>query len=535
MTKQKHLFLVDGSAYIFRAYHALPALTRASDGLPIGAVAGFCNMIWKMLCDTRAKDDGATHFAVVFDHSSKTFRKEIYPQYKANRKQPPEDLIVQFSLIREATKAFNLPVLEMEGYEADDIIATIADQAQKQGAKVTIISSDKDLLQLVNEDIILFDGVKNKKITSKEVKEKWGVLPEQMIDMQILVGDSSDNIPGAKGIGPKTAAQLLQQFTTVDNLFANLQEITQPKRREALEQAAENINITRALVTLRKDVPMSQQLEDFTLWPIEGEKLLAFLKAMELYSLTAKVANYCKIASNLIKPDPSLIVEKQLSEAQQPLRPSLKQKEEECKGLPKFDIIKNLQEKSTIINNNEDFKICIDKAKNCGYIAFSLERDENAIKALAFFIQENAFYLPIKKEDGSDLLNKAEVFPIIKALFETDKIKKISYDIKENLRAILENFAENKKIELKAFEDVKLLSYSLGEGPKTFDTLLEEAGYVQIPTIKEFATKQALPKKIEEWPVIEAAKYATQKAILYFYLTENLKKNCNKPKSNYNL
>ena len=214
MKKGDHLFLVDGSGYIFRAYHALPPLTRKSDGLPVGAVSGFCNMLWKLMRDARNTDVGITptHFAVIFDYSSKTFRNTLYREYKANRSAPPEDLIPQFGLIRQATRAFNLPCIEMEGFEADDLIATYARLACEVGGDTTIVSSDKDLMQLVGPTVAMYDPVKDKRLGVPEVIEKWGVPPEKMVDLQALTGDSVDNVPGVPGIGPKTAAQLLEQF-----------------------------------------------------------------------------------------------------------------------------------------------------------------------------------------------------------------------------------------------------------------------------------------------------------------------------------
>src|SRR5690606_35221746 len=214
MKNGDHLFLVDGSGYIFRAYHALPPLTRKSDGLPVGAVAGFCNMLWKLPVDSRATSVrvAPTHFAVIFDYSSKTFRNEIYPEYKANRTAPPEDLVPQFGLIREATRAFNLPCIEQQGYEADDIIATYARQAEQAGADVTIVSSDKDLMQLVTDGGWLHDGMEERLIGRVGAIEKWGVPPKQLIDRQALTGDSIDNDPGVPDIGPKAGVQLLQEY-----------------------------------------------------------------------------------------------------------------------------------------------------------------------------------------------------------------------------------------------------------------------------------------------------------------------------------
>ncbi|HBQ33735.1 MAG TPA: DNA polymerase I, partial [Ochrobactrum anthropi] len=257
MKKGDHLFLVDGSGYIFRAYHALPPLTRKTDGLPVGAVSGFCNMLWKLLKDARNTDVGVvpTHFAVIFDYSSKTFRNEIYPEYKANRTAPPEDLIPQFGLIRQATRAFNLPCIEKEGFEADDLIATYARIAEQAGGDVTIVSSDKDLMQLVTPSVSMYDSMKDKQISIPEVIEKWGVPPEKMIDLQSLTGDSTDNVPGIPGIGPKTAAQLLEEFGDLDTLLARASEIKQNKRRENILAFADQTKISRELVTLKTDVP----------------------------------------------------------------------------------------------------------------------------------------------------------------------------------------------------------------------------------------------------------------------------------------
>ncbi|WP_274626603.1 DNA polymerase I [Arvimicrobium flavum] len=292
MKKGDHLFLVDGSGYIFRAYHALPPLTRKSDGLPVGAVSGFCNMLWKLLRDARNTDVGITptHFAVIFDYSSKTFRNELYAEYKANRSAPPDDLIPQFGLIREATRAFNLPCIEMEGFEADDLIATYARLACEVGGDTTIVSSDKDLMQIVGPTVTMYDPVKDKRLGVADVIEKWGVPPEKMIDMQALVGDSVDNVPGVPGIGPKTAAQLLEQFGDLDTLLERAAEIKQDKRRQSIIDNAEKARISRELVTLKNDVPVPEGLMDLALQPPDGPRLIGFLKTMEFTSLTRRVA-----------------------------------------------------------------------------------------------------------------------------------------------------------------------------------------------------------------------------------------------------
>ena len=292
MKQGDHLFLVDGSGYIFRAYHALPPLTRKSDGTPVGAVSGFCNMLWKLVKEARDTSVGVTptHFAVIFDYSSKTFRNDLYGEYKANRSAPPEDLIPQFGLIRQATIAFDLPCIEMQGFEADDLIATYTNQALAAGADVTIISSDKDLMQLVGPRVTLYDTMKDKRLGIPDVIEKWGVPPEKMIDLQSLTGDSVDNVPGVPGIGPKTAASLLEEYGDVETLIARAGEIKQDKRRESIIANVDNIRLSRLLVTLKQDVPLDVQLDALSMEPPNGPKLVSFLKAMEFTSLTRRVA-----------------------------------------------------------------------------------------------------------------------------------------------------------------------------------------------------------------------------------------------------
>ncbi|SIQ76355.1 DNA polymerase I [Rhizobium sp. RU20A] len=299
-----HLFLVDGSGFIFRAFHAIPALNRKSDGLPVNAVSGFCNMLWKLLTDARDTSVGVTptHFAVIFDFSSKTFRNALYDQYKAHRPEPPADLIPQFGLIRHATRAFNLPCIEKEGFEADDLIATYARMAEATGADVTIISSDKDLMQLVTPRVSMYDSMKDKQIGIPEVIEKWGVPPEKMIDLQAMVGDSVDNVPGIPGIGPKTAAQLLEEFGDLDTLLSRAGEIKQQKRRETIIANADLARLSRDLVRLKIDTPIDVPLEELRLEPQDGPKLVAFLKAMEFNTLTRRVAAATETDAEAVEP-----------------------------------------------------------------------------------------------------------------------------------------------------------------------------------------------------------------------------------------
>ena len=301
--KTDHFYLVDGSGYIFRAYYALPPLSRKSDGLPTGAVSGFSNMLFKLLEESRSDDseNKPTHFAVIFDSARKNFRNEIYKDYKANRSEAPDDLVPQFEYIRKAVKAFNLPSIEQLNYEADDLIATYAKQIINVGAKVTIISSDKDLMQLVSNKIRLFDPMKSKVIGEKEVIEKFGVKPEQVIDVQSLAGDSSDNIPGVPGIGIKTAAELIKKYKTLDNLLKRAEEIPQKKRKETLIENKDLALLSKKLVTLKNNVPIENKIENFDIRDIEKDKLYDFLREMEFNRLLSQAIDFYG------EPDLSLI------------------------------------------------------------------------------------------------------------------------------------------------------------------------------------------------------------------------------------
>ena len=303
--KGHHLHLIDGSAYIFRAYHALPPLTRKSDGLPVGAVAGFCNILFRYL-EGNKSGDAPTHVAVIFDHSSKTFRNDIYPAYKANRPELPEDLRPQFPLTRDATRAFNIACIETEGFEADDIIATLSCRARNAGGNVTIISSDKDLMQLVGDGVEMFDPMKQKRIGPDEVFEKFGVAPNRVVDVQSLAGDSVDNVPGAPGIGIKTAALLIQEFGDLETLLARAGEIPQPKRREALIDNADLIRISKRLVSLDCEMPIDFTLESLEVTQPDADTLLGFLNLMEFRTLTQRVATSLKVAVPL-KEEPKIV------------------------------------------------------------------------------------------------------------------------------------------------------------------------------------------------------------------------------------
>jgi DNA polymerase-1 len=285
----KRLYLIDGSGYIYRAYHALPPLTRKSDGLPIGAVAGFCNMLWKLLIDMKAAPDAPTHLAVVFDHSEKTFRTQLYPQYKAHRPPAPEDLALQFPLVREAVRAFGVPSLELAGYEADDLIAAYACAVRDQGGEVVIVSSDKDLMQLVGDGVSMFDPMKTVRIGPGEVFEKFGVPPDKVVDVQALCGDSVDNVPGAPGIGIKTASALITEYGDLDTLLARAGEIKQDKRRQTLIDYADQIRLSRELVRLDRHTPLPEPIDELEVDEPDPETLAAFLEAMEFRTLARRV------------------------------------------------------------------------------------------------------------------------------------------------------------------------------------------------------------------------------------------------------
>jgi DNA polymerase-1 len=302
LAKGDHVFLVDGSSYIFRAYHALPPLNRKSDGLQVNAVLGFCNMLWKLLRDM-PPDNRPTHLAIVFDKSEITFRNKLYPDYKAHRPPAPDDLIPQFALIREAVRAFDLPCLEQGGFEADDLIATYSREAGERGATATIVSSDKDLMQLVTDKVTMFDTMKDRRIGIAEVIEKFGVPPEKVVEVQALAGDSTDNVPGVPGIGIKTAAQLIVEYGDLETLLKRAGEIKQPKRREALIENAEKARISRQLVLLDDKVALDVPLDDLAVHEPDARKLIAFLKAMEFSTLTRRVGEYAQIDPSDVEAD----------------------------------------------------------------------------------------------------------------------------------------------------------------------------------------------------------------------------------------
>ena len=383
--KGHHLHLIDGSGFIFRAYHALPPLTRKSDGLPVGAVSGFCNMLFKIIEDQKGSN-APTHLVVVFDAKGKTFRSDIYPEYKMNRPPAPEDLIPQFPLTRDATRAFGLACIEQEGFEADDIMATLAVQAREAGGQVTIVSSDKDLMQLVGNGVEMYDAMKNKRIGPEQVEEKFGVAPNRVIDVQSLAGDSVDNVPGAPGIGVKTAALLINEYGDLDSLLERASEIKQPKRRETLIENADQIRTSRDLVTLKTDMEMDCDFDDFQVQAPDPEVVLKFLAEMEFRTMSARIANKLGVSAPEISSD-RINNEDQITEAES---------------------ISINTEKYELIDNVNDLNRWVTKIYQRGYVAVDTETtglNDMIVDLVGICLSVEigeACYIPVGHTNGED-------------------------------------------------------------------------------------------------------------------------------------
>ena len=448
--KTDHFYLIDGSGYIFRAYYALPPLTRKSDGLPTGAVSGFCSMLFKLLEDSKSNENlqKPTHFAVIFDSARKTFRNEIYSDYKANRSEAPDDLVPQFEYIRKSVLAFNLPSVELVNYEADDLIATYVDQILKKGAKVTIVSSDKDLMQLYRKDVRIFDPMKNKFISNEDVKNKFGVDPDKVIDVQALAGDSSDNVPGVPGIGVKTAAELINKYGDLETLLKSADEIKQNKRRETLRNNKDKALISKKLVTLKHDAPIEMKLNDFELKRIDKDKLYKFLREMEFNRLLSSAIS--------------------------------------AYGEPDFDGEKKdvqIKEKKVEIDKKNYFLITdqskidnwIKEAEEIGEVAVDTETnslDPHQADLVGVSLSSKigkACYIPIG-HNSKKCIDKDIVLKKLKPLLEDPSIKKIGQNIKFDFIVFFKH-----GIKVSAMEDTMLMSYVLdaGKNRHNMDTLSE--------------------------------------------------------------
>jgi DNA polymerase I len=520
--KGDHLFLVDGSSYIFRAYHALPPLNRKSDGLMVNAVLGFCNMLWKLLRDM-PQGERPTHLAIVFDKSEITFRNKIYPDYKAHRPPAPDDLIPQFALIRSAVHAFDLPCLEQAGFEADDLIATYVRQARERGATATIVSSDKDLMQLVTDQVTMFDTMKDRRIGIPEVIEKFGVPPEKVVEVQALAGDSTDNVPGVPGIGIKTAAQLIVEYGDLEQLLFRAGEIKQPKRREALLENAEKARISRQLVLLDDKVDLEVPLDDLAVHDPDARKLIAFLKAMEFSTLTRRVAEYAHIdpadigADAEMKSGPSgdaapasgatpaasngaaTAKERPRANAAGPNRaaPDKSDKAGSLKGTPvalataRAEAARDARidrAKYQTIESLDQLKAFIARVHDVGHFAIEAKADtidpmQADVSGIALALAPNdACYIPLAhKQPGSGAglfdtglapgqLNEADALAALKPLLESAGILKIGFNIK--FTAVM---LAQAGITLRNYDDVQLMSYALdaGRGSHGLDSLAE--------------------------------------------------------------
>lgn len=520
--KGDHVFLVDGSGYIFRAYHALPPLTRKSDGLPVGAVSGFCNMLYKLLRDTKDEFE-PTHFAVIFDYSGKSFRNEIYADYKAHRPPAPEDLVPQFGLIRDAVRAFDVPCIEKEGYEADDLIATYAVEAAKNGARVTIVSSDKDLMQLVNGNIDMLDTMKLKAIGPDEVAEKFGVGPDKVVDVQSLAGDSVDNVPGVPGIGIKTAALLINEYGDLDTLLERADEIKQKKRRENLIEFADQARISRDLVRLKQDVPVDTPLSDMEITTPEPKKVIGFLKDMEFTTLTKRVAaefdmNPDDVSAAGDHPPEALVVPEAGADTS-------KNKSGKPGAVPKSveaPLDPDAYETVTDIKRLEEW---IAEAKDQGFLAVDTETDSlDAMAARLVGVSlatapGKACYIPLQHGNGDGLDfeggDRPEQIPLkdaaalLKPLLEDPSVLKIGQNLKYDMLLL-----KRHGIDVRPIDDTMLMSYALdgglhGHGMDELSRL--HLGHETIP-FKEVAGSGKSQITFDQVPVAKATRYAAEDA-----------------------
>ena len=452
--KGHHLHLIDGSGFIFRAYHALPPLTRKSDGLPVGAVSGFCNMLFKIIEDQKGSN-APTHLVVVFDAKGKTFRSDIYPEYKMNRPPAPEDLVPQFPLTRDATRAFGLACIEQEGFEADDIIATLAIKARDAGGHVTIVSSDKDMMQLVGNGVEMFDAMKNKRIGTEQVEEKFGVGPNRVIDVQSLAGDSVDNVPGAPGIGVKTAALLINEYGDLDSLLERASEIKQPKRRETLIENADQIRTSRELVTLKTDMEMDCLLDDFEVQAPDPEVVLKFLSEMEFRTMSARIANKLGVNAPEI-----ILVDKNINKNQ----------------IIDVEYIPITSDKYELINDINGLNRWIEKIYQRGYVAVDTETtglNDMIVDLVGICLSVEvgeACYIPLGHTNGEDDLfggaslcegqiKLEEALTILRPALEDSSILKIGQNIKYDTKI----FARY-DVSLAPVDDTMLLSYAINGG-----------------------------------------------------------------------
>jgi DNA polymerase-1 len=506
--KTDHFYLIDGSGYIFRAYYALPPLSRKSDGLPTGAVSGFCSMLFKLLEDSRLDNSihKPTHFAVIFDSARRNFRNDIYSEYKANRSETPEDLAPQFEYIRKSVEAFNLPSIELSNYEADDLIATYTKQIIKVGAKVTVISSDKDLMQLVSDKVRLYDPMKSKVLGEKEVVEKFGVKPDQVIDVQSLAGDSSDNIPGVPGIGIKTASELINKYKTLDVLLKKTDEIPQNKRRETLLANKDKALLSRQLVTLKDDVPVKDKLSSFLLKKVQKEKLYDFLRKMEFNKLLSRAISFYgetgkkKYEINTTNTQSSKINTKAYESIINE------------KILDKW--LKILNEQSVIAVDTETSSLNPLEADLVG-VSFS-------------YAPSKACYIPLAHKNIKSLKKKL-VLEKIKPILEDQGIKKVGQNIKFDFTVLKQN-----GIEINPIEDTMLISYTLDAGNNRHNLDILSEIHLEHKTIsyKELVGTGKNKLNFSDIELDKATEYAAEDADITLRLYNHLKSKLNEERLN---
>ena len=514
--KNSHVVLVDGSGYIFRAYHALPPLTRKTDGLPIGAVAGFSNMLFKLLRGQNDQDR-PTHFAVIFDKGSYTFRNDIFPEYKANRSETPEDLIPQFPLTRDATRAFGAPAIEMEGYEADDLIATYAKQAEAKGARVTVISSDKDLMQLVSDKVSMLDTMKNKAIGREEVIAKFGMGPENVTQIQALAGDSVDNIPGVPGIGVKTAVVLLEHFGNLETLLQRCDEIPQKGRREKMMANIDNARVSLELVTLKTDVEVEVPLEDLAVSDPDVEVLFDFLDEMTFRTLTARVrAALGEGETDGIRKDDTKPEFEGPGDKATP--------DNVVFDKTKYECVQNIERLNHWIKRCFDVDvIAVDLETN------SLDSAAAKLVGVCLAVADNeACYIPLAHVGGDDMFGDGapEQIPmetaleLLKPLLEDQSILKVGQNFKYDLGVF-----QRQGIDVSPYDDTMLISYALGSGlhKHGMDFLAEKHfGYAPI-SFKEIAGTGKKQKTFDQIGLEEATPYAAEDADVTLRLWKFLK------------
>lgn len=531
--KKDHIYLVDGSSYIFRAYHALPPLTRKSDGLPVGAVSGFCNMLMKLRDDMEAEAT-PTHLAVIFDPPGGSFRNGIYDAYKANRGAPPEDLVPQFPLVRVATEAFGIPALEVSGFEADDLIASYTKAARAQGAQVTIVSSDKDLMQLIEDGVDMLDTMKNQRMGHDAVIEKFGVGPDRVIDVQSLAGDSVDNVPGVPGIGIKTAAQLIAEYGDLDSLLARAAEIKQPKRRESLIEFAEQARVSRELVTLKCDTPLPADWEVMRLGNPEPETLIGFLKAMEFTTLTKRVASrYTIDADQYAATDTLRAMSKPAATAVPKASAATSAAPSATPYDPRQDWPPIAPETYVTITQADDLAMWITRAQEQGYFAIDTETDGldamqcNLVGISIATAPGEAAYIPLAHGSGSLNLDGSvaqmplqTALDLLAPLCARDDIVKILQNAKFDM-LVLSRYG----VRFRAIDDTMLMSYAMAAGQHGhgMDELARLWLAHEAISIKSLLGTGKVQKTFDQVPIEDATRYAAEDADVTLRLWMRLK------------